>query len=891
MKRALLTLVLVGGCRAAPPTGLTHVSGTVVLIAPVSGAMVKATLFGTKDTHAVGETRTGADGHFDMDLFASSGIVQLDVQGDGTAITQDPLDSVATPLALTDHLSVLVPNLVLGEARGNVIVSPWSTLMCARAKADLANSTALSTAWAGARHLFVAHFDDSDMLAALPVSPASALTSLDASAIQGLSTTALALVAADLGAKAHVTFTTLDLVRELELDLSDGVFDGQPAGAVPLDAEATRTRLGLALSKFAVSEVNRSGLALDALVPLISAISTDSSPMYPVLPGAIAGDPALFISSPQQGALLGRAVNFTGAAKSASTLTQLVATLDGAPFSAALQRISASEMAWSVTLDLADGAHVLTLTATNGDGATTTQEVDFSVDGTPPALSWSGCTANDDRSRTGIAVTPAGVQTWGAAHNPTICNDFAHLDFTTYRDLVATDSPTLLASVTDATASTATATLLKAGAVVAGPLPVAIANGIAAVPLALFAAALRAAATGDVWELRFTATDALANADSTSAFFSLTLLATPLAFTDATPGVGDVARLESYSLASGAVAQITSVTLPHGGFVATRYQVTNVSDTAVAWHVSVSGDVDLDLHRWRGLIAAQQTAPPAPSGLGFSANTPPAGGDTCNNTVDPLFSQGSIPSNPKVRVVLPGQNANCIYADDFLGSGIDKLTSAAAHVAVFAGADMLVPDAAGNVTVGAGASVMLDIGFVAPAFAPDHDQMCLPNYGKTLPIALSTSATASPYAALSYSQSTFSATGGIAPSLLLYASSGATGDPSMTDTAAGYGDCLGYTCTGNGCRVGPGMGTADNYAFLELKNNNSYWTVWLSRLYLERGLTATGSLTVTESLALPQNTTVAGVSSLPAASVAVSIAMTNSVPIPAHAIRYTSPTF
>ncbi len=728
---ALAGLALVA-CRRPMPVGITEIRGQVVLVAPVSGALVRATLFGIAQTHVLSEARTDENGNFSLTLDGASGVVVLDVIGQGGGVARDPWSDVGIVLSAQHHMATWVTGLALGEKRSGVIVSAWSTLVAARARFELAHA-APEAAWTHAAQLFTDHFAGNDVVDAVPLDPQAVAAGAPTPAmIHGFATTALALALANTLRLSglppeHAQF--FDLLAELEADLSDGVFDGQPLAnpLCPIDTEFTRTRLGSTLTDFTASATNLSGVGVAALVPVIAAVSTDQSALYPTPSGAQAeGDPQILVASPSAGGLYARDVDFIGMAKSAHGVASVELSVDGSPLAVTAVPLSASQFAWSGPAALPDGSHTLTVTASNALGTTNNYQETFVVDGTPPVLSGTGCAATDDTARAGISVQASGVQTWGSAPSAN-CSDFSQLALTLYRDRLGLTS--LQASITDASSVTVSASLWLNGAQIGDDAPLVITDGAASDSLGDFLP-LATTDAATLWELRLAATDAVGNASSLSAFVTLSVLATPPFVEDQSASIESAAQLASYSFASGNIAQLPIAVLPHC-FLLARYRLTNVSQGQALLALGLNGVATGTLQRWRGLLAASEAA----GNLLNSGNgTPPAAASGCSNAVsDPSFSQGSIPANPSLGVATPGQGYACITADKFPTVGIDKTTTSAFAVA-FSDADstaVLAPDSNGRVLIAGGERVMVDISVTPPAFTPDSATQCVPSFGRT----------------------------------------------------------------------------------------------------------------------------------------------------------------
>jgi hypothetical protein len=211
----ILTIAMTGACKPTPKTGQTSVAGRAMLVAPIVGAHVRITLFGATDAEVAADTVTDKDGRFDVPIVNGEGTILVEVLGDQGGTTNEPISQKPLQLSYTDRFTSMSANVTLGQQLAGIVVSPWSTMLTARAQWDMVtNKTSAAAALANAANLFLTHFDGIAFMSSEPTDPAVGPTNgLPSSAIHGFVTSGLAAMGVDLSRR--LSLSESDLISHL----------------------------------------------------------------------------------------------------------------------------------------------------------------------------------------------------------------------------------------------------------------------------------------------------------------------------------------------------------------------------------------------------------------------------------------------------------------------------------------------------------------------------------------------------------------------------------------------------------------------------------------------------------------------------------------------------
>ena len=931
-------------CRPAPrPDGAPHLAGKAVLVAPIVGASIKVSRLDGNAGEVIGTTTTDENGNFELELRETEGTVIVELLGSSQGSTKDPLTQKELTLSLTDRFAVIVPGLKLGESREGIIVSPWSTMMAARAQWDVeTNGRLFPDALAATEALFSAHFGDRAFFDSMPLDPTTPTNGLSTGALHGFVTTALSAMGVDLSHRLLLTtsglISTISLTQWLADDLrADGVFNGVGTKGVinvieeqNVEVEFTRALLGAAMGSFATSTENKSGVGLGDLTAIITAISTDVSALYGSAAAGLTSQgpgPVIRVTSPASGAEYKDKAVIVGTAESPVGVAGVELSLDGAPFGNGGERSSTTKIVWALTEAVNDGFHTLRIDAKDTHGVSSTLTVTFSSDKTAPVLLFGSCKAPDDRTRNPVVDFQSGTVAWGIPSLDPACT-MSSLEsseesdafvFHQYAELMKEPVASATIGVVPedqgpiATAQHALAVRasLFRGTKLIGHEATIPSNGATtsvrsiAIAADTFGAAVLDIGADEQVEMRVVVTDRQGNEATTSYWFKLDLLPTPLGRADLSATIPGSQRIEAHSFSANNAAQVfdTSVSRSFGMYIAAKYAVKNVSDRSTLFKLDYdAATVTARVHEWRGLVAGENTSWGLPNGLGYTTAqvcaptkaaltnpTPPPVFTTCvNEASDDVPSQGALPANPWVLLRRNGSDT-CIRAEEYPSfEPVEPLPDRQAAWRVVVADENGVPfvlSATGEYALKAGATATVSIGFDVPTFEQRTTTACSPAYVGNPPVYS---------AGLNAPRGPISTLVGILPNRTVY-----TG--AMGWSGTGYVDCSGIACAGADCRAD------DNQIVLRAQGTLLYEDIYLgtSCVWLRRAtrraanvslsrMTATsdfsvaGSFSVTTSARLSKNTLAHdAVFNLPSESFAVDHKDRATNQPPDHPIRYT----
>lgn len=894
--------------------------GTVSTVAPIVGAKVSATLLSNLRPEVVASTITDENGHYELDLVDGEGAVLIEVTGQASTFTTEPILGKPVQLSTNDRFTLLLPNVVYGEESEASNVNVWTTLIAARALWDVReNGRSHVEAHAAAKQLFDNHFGGIVFTDSVPVAPEAGPTQgLSSGALHGFVSTALAHLGHDLSRRLVLTpgglINIVSLTQLLRQDLDgDGQFNSiGSAGPISVfeeqhvDTEFTRAMLVAALGSFITSAANKSGLGLGDFAQLTTAMSIDTSLLYgasanPPFAQSEGEGPRITITSPSRNGTVRDHAVIIGLAESASGVAGVEMVLDGAAIGGGGQRLDVNKVAWSETVPVDDGSHTLEVTARDSTGKTSKLIVTFNSDEMPPRITYGSCLAlNDLRPGVGVDFNSASTRNWGTAPVDLGCTlgalqatEAPYFTFHSFGELmrqVETSSRLAIAPTDDGPIHTPVDQLVVSAAVYRAGVMI---GNLAKVPArsatestrdvalssALFGAALENVSAADVLELRLTAQDALLNESSVSFTFQLDVLPTPLAWRDVTPALGSAERIDSYSFAAGNIQTLVdpSTSFANGMITVSRYEAKNVSDRPTLFRVTghEGAEVTARRTRWHGLVVGQT------SSVGYYAfgTIPELLG--CSNRL----AESSNPTQPADPYIMnsgmiPGVGS-CVRLSD-----IDKPEVLTQHdevglpwrvIVANATSGVLIPaNSLGEYSLAPGAVASVTVGHEQPMFESKTIQTCTPRYAEAeayRPVKwLPTAAMTSPVGAY--------VLGGVLSARNYY---------SGIFSASGRGY---VTCSGNMPLPSYNMSGS---AFLVYMHNGSVVPQQdtahisaLSQLIVEREIKAYGSYVAGMSLRLPTNTRAAtSLSSLPRATQLQEFKTENPEQVPSNAATLT----
>jgi hypothetical protein len=258
-------------------------SGTAVK-GPVAGGTVTAYAVVNGMAGAqLGSAPTDASGGFSISMGAYSGPVMFQLTG---GAYMDEATGSTMPMMAGDSMLACVPAVASGTTTSGVQVTPLTSMACARAKGMTggmtdANMTAANSAVGS-------YFSVSDVLHTTPMDPTVAGSGTGAtqdSKNYGMAMAAMSQYAKSIG----MTTSSSGMVTAMMADATDGVMNGMMGstpismtgmggmmGGTMMQANACTTGLATAMTAFVGSSMNRSGVALGDMQPLINKLNAST---------------------------------------------------------------------------------------------------------------------------------------------------------------------------------------------------------------------------------------------------------------------------------------------------------------------------------------------------------------------------------------------------------------------------------------------------------------------------------------------------------------------------------------------------------------------------------------------------------------------------------------
>lgn len=284
----LATLLLVTACGGGGDSGLgivgtggTGISGSVIK-GPVSNATVAAfAISGGQVGAQLGTTTTDANGNFSMAMSDYSGPVMIRTTGGSY---RDEATGQPMSMGAADMMTAVVPSLTSGTTTTGIQVTALTGMAQTMAQQMTGGMTASNIA--AANSAMGAYFGVSDVLHVSPMNPLVAGSG--ATATQDARTYGMTLAAMSQYAKTLGMSVSSGAVTAMMSDASDGVLDGKKAGAQismsmggmmgtsMMPATAGTTGMADAMTAFANSTANVSGITATQMASLIQRIGTSS---------------------------------------------------------------------------------------------------------------------------------------------------------------------------------------------------------------------------------------------------------------------------------------------------------------------------------------------------------------------------------------------------------------------------------------------------------------------------------------------------------------------------------------------------------------------------------------------------------------------------------------
>lgn len=276
-----------GGGTTQPAGGT--VSGTVVK-GPASGASVAAYAItnGTMGAQ-VGSGTTDSMGNFTISIGDYSGPLMLQASG-GTYI--DETTGTTMTMQAGDVMACAIPSVSAGATTTGIQVTPLTSMAHSRVHHMAGGITAANITTANSA--IGTYFSVGDILHTAPMNPmvvGSGSSSSQDAKNYGMSIAAMSQYAQSIGMP-----NSSGIVTAMMNDAADGVMDGKMGGASiamgggmmsgsMMHADAGTTGLATAMTAFVNSAMNKSGVTMASMQPLVNQLAAAN----PQLPGAGSG--------------------------------------------------------------------------------------------------------------------------------------------------------------------------------------------------------------------------------------------------------------------------------------------------------------------------------------------------------------------------------------------------------------------------------------------------------------------------------------------------------------------------------------------------------------------------------------------------------------------------
>lgn len=273
-----------GGDGGGTVVGSGGVIGGTGIKGPVGNATVTAYAVSSGSPGApIGTAMTDASGKFSLTIGNYSGPVMLQLSGGSYA---DEATWAMMNMAAGDVMTAILPTVAAGGTISGIQITPLTSM--AQTAAQHLSGGMTDANIASANTAVGAHFMVSDILHVQPMNPLVAGSGSTASqdAINyGMAMAAMSQYAKSLGMTSSSAFVTA-----MTNDASDGVMDGMMGqSAVIMGGMGTgmampgttgTSGLGSAMSTFASSAQNKSGISASMMQPLISQLSSSNGQLF-----------------------------------------------------------------------------------------------------------------------------------------------------------------------------------------------------------------------------------------------------------------------------------------------------------------------------------------------------------------------------------------------------------------------------------------------------------------------------------------------------------------------------------------------------------------------------------------------------------------------------------
>lgn len=289
----VLTLAACGGGGGGGGGGVVATGGIIGgtgFKGPVGNATVTAYAVSSGSPGAqVGTATTDASGKFSVAIGNYSGPVMLQLSG-GTYT--DEATGATMSMAAGDVMTAVLPTVAAGASISGIQITPLTSM--AQTAAQHLSGGMTDANIASANTAVGAYFSVSDILHVAPMNPlvaGSGSTGSQDSINYGMAMAAMSQFAKGQGMTVSSAFVTA-----MMNDSSDGMMDGKMGQSsvmmggmgtgmgMAMPSNAGTSGLGSAMSTFAGSAQNKSGITASMMQPLINQLSNSSGQLFPGAP-------------------------------------------------------------------------------------------------------------------------------------------------------------------------------------------------------------------------------------------------------------------------------------------------------------------------------------------------------------------------------------------------------------------------------------------------------------------------------------------------------------------------------------------------------------------------------------------------------------------------------
>jgi hypothetical protein len=343
---------------------------------------------------ASGTTDQNGNFSFTAPLLDSTAVYILTVSGGKT------LDlATGNTLTLTQGDQLIAIGTGQDFSSGSLSITPFTSLETSLAEHFINQGISMSDAIRQSDDLWSGYLGF-DPLKTPVANPTLGPTQANSAGLYGIALAGLSQMAYSIGQNQSLspgTTNTFGLLIQLESDLSDGIFNGlQQGSSTPLSyygysltSDTLRKNLAAGILEFLWNTQNKSGLTPLTIDGFANSLALNTSSLFSESPGASAPDPSaptISVVSPVVGQYYRGTMTIMASASDDLGIGSFVTTSPNLPLPGGSLDQNPLTTSFN-TASVADGSYNLVFTATDYAGHTASQDVQFSVDNTPPTIS------------------------------------------------------------------------------------------------------------------------------------------------------------------------------------------------------------------------------------------------------------------------------------------------------------------------------------------------------------------------------------------------------------------------------------------------------------------------------------------------------------------------